>query len=169
MTVTRELVCLVAVLAALASGCSAAQPVAEAVLGKELPCGSPAEADGSIEQVAMPDDSVPSEAEIGALLSEPPSTSFDPAQPVMVLDDRGFPLILGPAWPIEVQRATPQESGFSPLLCQFEISLTDQGLESFNVLASLCFERTAQCPTGRLAVVADGQLIWAPTVQSPSF
>ncbi len=39
----------------------------------------------------------------------------------------------------------------------------------WNVLASECYNATATCPTRQLAIVLDGEVISAPTVQQPSF
>jgi preprotein translocase subunit SecD len=39
----------------------------------------------------------------------------------------------------------------------------------WNILASECFNATATCPTRQLAIVLDGEVISAPTVQQPSF
>ncbi len=39
----------------------------------------------------------------------------------------------------------------------------------WNVLASECYNATAACPTRQLAIVLDGEVISAPTVQQPSF
>ncbi|HEX2785123.1 MAG TPA: protein translocase subunit SecD [Ilumatobacteraceae bacterium] len=39
----------------------------------------------------------------------------------------------------------------------------------WNVLASECYNATATCPTRQLAIVLDGEVISAPTVQQPTF
>jgi preprotein translocase subunit SecD len=39
----------------------------------------------------------------------------------------------------------------------------------WNVLAAECYNATATCPTRQLAIVLDGEVISAPTVQQPSF
>ncbi len=43
------------------------------------------------------------------------------------------------------------------------------GEDVWNVLASECYNATATCPTRQLAIVLDGEVISAPTVQQPSF
>jgi preprotein translocase subunit SecD len=43
------------------------------------------------------------------------------------------------------------------------------GVDKWNVLASECYNATALCPTRQLAIVLDGEVISAPTVQQPSF
>jgi preprotein translocase subunit SecD len=51
------------------------------------------------------------------------------------------------------------------------VSLNIKGddLPLFNEVAAACFGRTAECPTGRLAIVLDGEVQSAPTIQEPSF
>ena len=39
----------------------------------------------------------------------------------------------------------------------------------WNAAAATCFERSEECPTGRLAIVADGVIVSAPTVMTPEF
>ncbi len=43
------------------------------------------------------------------------------------------------------------------------------GEDVWNVLAAECYNATAACPTRQLAIVLDGEVISAPTVQQPSF
>lgn len=50
------------------------------------------------------------------------------------------------------------------------VSLTEgEGTDQWNRLASECFYRQATCPTGQLAIVMDGVVQSAPTVQEPNF
>lgn len=44
-----------------------------------------------------------------------------------------------------------------------------EGIDQFNAVASLCFNRTNVCPSQRLGIVLDGQVISAPTIQVASF
>ncbi len=44
-----------------------------------------------------------------------------------------------------------------------------EGIDQFNAVASLCFNRTSVCPSQRLGIVLDGQVISAPTIQTDSF
>jgi preprotein translocase subunit SecD len=44
-----------------------------------------------------------------------------------------------------------------------------KGEDLWNVLASECFNATATCPTRQLAIELDGEVISAPTVQTPTF
>jgi preprotein translocase subunit SecD len=43
------------------------------------------------------------------------------------------------------------------------------GEDLWNVMASECFNATATCPTRQLAIELDGEVISAPTVQTPTF
>ena len=49
--------------------------------------------------------------------------------------------------------------------------LTDDesGIGALNLLAGPCFERTPDCPTGQVAMVLDGKVLSAPTIQAESF
>ena len=49
------------------------------------------------------------------------------------------------------------------------LALTETGLETFNVAAGWCFNRTVECPSAQLALVTDGLVLTAPAVQVPSF
>lgn len=43
------------------------------------------------------------------------------------------------------------------------------GIDQFNAAAAECFNRTATCPQGSLAIVLDSRVVSAPTIQQPSF
>jgi hypothetical protein len=43
------------------------------------------------------------------------------------------------------------------------------GIDDFNELASRCVNRDATCPTGRLAISVDGEVVTAPTVNATHF
>jgi preprotein translocase subunit SecD len=45
----------------------------------------------------------------------------------------------------------------------------EDGIELFNAAARACFGRTAECPTGQLAIVLDGKVVSAPAIQAPDF
>lgn len=50
------------------------------------------------------------------------------------------------------------------------LTFTEEGIDRFNQVAELCFTSAEGiCPTGRLAVLVDGRVVTAPSVQSPSF
>lgn len=55
---------------------------------------------------------------------------------------------------------------------QWTVALEIRGGESidqFNAVAAECFSRAATCPTGRLAIVLDSQVVSAPNIQQPSY
>lgn len=43
------------------------------------------------------------------------------------------------------------------------------GIDRFNRVASKCYDRAAMCPTSMLAIVFDGRVLSAPTIQLPEF
>jgi preprotein translocase subunit SecD len=43
------------------------------------------------------------------------------------------------------------------------------GIDAFNAVAATCFSKGPECPTGQLAITLDGEVISAPTIQTPSF
>jgi preprotein translocase subunit SecD len=43
------------------------------------------------------------------------------------------------------------------------------GEDAFNAVAASCFGGAATCPSQRLAIVVDGRIVTAPTVNVPSF
>jgi len=45
----------------------------------------------------------------------------------------------------------------------------DAGENQWNLLAAQCFQKSATCPTGQIAIVLDGTVISAPVVQTPNF
>jgi preprotein translocase subunit SecD len=49
------------------------------------------------------------------------------------------------------------------------VDLTGEGNTVFNQLAAACFNATASCPSKRIAIVLDGVVQSAPTVQEPQF
>lgn len=49
------------------------------------------------------------------------------------------------------------------------LELSDDELEAFNEAAADCDARARSCPTGRLAIIVDGQVLAAPTVEQPSY
>ena len=54
----------------------------------------------------------------------------------------------------------------------WSISLVIRGgdsIDSFNAIALECFSRTATCPSGRLAIVLDSEVVSAPAIQQASF
>lgn len=49
------------------------------------------------------------------------------------------------------------------------VGLSPDGSSAFDEFAAECFSSTDACPTGQLAIVLNGEVVSAPTVQEPSF
>jgi SecD-like export protein len=49
------------------------------------------------------------------------------------------------------------------------VVLTTPGVDRFNLLASECYSGFDHCPTRQLAIVADGYVVSAPTIEQPEF
>ncbi|MEZ5244745.1 MAG: protein translocase subunit SecD [Acidimicrobiales bacterium] len=50
-----------------------------------------------------------------------------------------------------------------------ELRAGSPGADDFNALATICFTRSADCPTGRIAIEIDGRVESAPAVQGTDF
>ncbi|MFZ6002481.1 MAG: SecDF P1 head subdomain-containing protein [Actinomycetota bacterium] len=48
-------------------------------------------------------------------------------------------------------------------------TVTQDALLAFNDLAEACLQRGPTCPTGQVAIVVDGEVLTAPTIQAPEF
>ena len=95
----------------------------------------------------------------------------DPTQTVLLLDKQGIAYVVGPAGASgkvfkNDARADVQTGEWTVV-----VSLRDgaEGDVQWNKLAADCFNRTEVCPTGQLAMVLDGTVISAPTVNEPEF
>jgi hypothetical protein len=49
------------------------------------------------------------------------------------------------------------------------LTLSADAVRVFNALAAQCFNRALDCPLGQIAVVIDGAVVSAPTIQQPAF
>jgi preprotein translocase subunit SecD len=49
------------------------------------------------------------------------------------------------------------------------VGLSPEGSATFNEFAAECYSSTDACPTSQLAIVLNGEVVSAPTVQEPSF
>ncbi len=50
-----------------------------------------------------------------------------------------------------------------------DVTLTPDGLGNFNLLAAGCYNRVPACATGRVALVVDGAVVFAPTIANATF
>ena len=95
----------------------------------------------------------------------------DPTQTVLLLDKQGIAYVVGPAGASgkvfkNDARADVQTGEWTVV-----VSLRDgaEGDVQWNKMAAACFNRTEVCPTGQLAMVLDGTVISAPSVNEPEF
>ncbi|GJM38317.1 MAG: hypothetical protein DHS20C19_16840 [Acidimicrobiales bacterium] len=83
-------------------------------------------------------------------------------------EDLGVDPVLGDALP-----AGGIESAYAHFADRWTISLTlhagSPGIDDFNGLAGDCFALTPRCPVGLIAIVVDGTVVSAPTVNAPTF
>ncbi|MEM7143089.1 MAG: hypothetical protein AAF548_18855 [Actinomycetota bacterium] len=85
-------------------------------------------------------------------------------------DSLGTPPMLGDPGPDGmVEAATARFS--DPGGWSIDLVLNDgsPGIDDFNELAAECVARSARCPTGRLAIAVDGEVLTAPNVEVASF
>ena len=69
----------------------------------------------------------------------------------------------------DAQRETiPLEQG-GGFAVKLVIKSGETGIDAFNNMASLCVAKAPECPTGRLAIELDGQVVSAPNVEVASF
>ena len=95
----------------------------------------------------------------------------DPTQTVLLLDKNGIAYVVGPAGASgkvfkNDARADVQTGEWAVVV---GLRSGPDGDQLWNKLAAACFNKTAVCPTGQLAMVLDGTVISAPTVNEPEF
>jgi hypothetical protein len=52
---------------------------------------------------------------------------------------------------------------------QVALTLTGDGIGAFNDVAARCHQRDPTCPLGQIALVVDDAIVFAPTIQEPSY
>lgn len=121
----------------------------------------------STTAVATPE-LVTSDAGANLGLGEDPN---DPTQTVLLLDKSGVAYIVGPAGASGKVFKNDARADIDSGQWAVVVGLRSgpDGDQLWNQLASACFNKTAQCPTGQLAMVLDGTVISAPTVNEPEF
>ena len=95
----------------------------------------------------------------------------DPTQTVLLLDKQGVAYVVGPAGASgkvfkNDARADVQTGEWTVVV---SLRSGADGDVQWNKMAATCFNRTEQCPTGQLAMVLDGTVISAPSVNEPEF
>ena len=122
-------------------------------------------------QTALPEDTVIF-CSIGDQSDVTPS---DPETPVLANFVERF--LLGPAGvtpttPLTgaaIQTASAQFTGVANWLVSLSMKAGEEGIDRFNALAARCYSRDSTCPTQRMAIVLDGNVESAPTVNAPGF
>lgn len=109
---------------------------------------------------------------------EPEQDPGDPLAQVVLSDDDGGLYLLGPAFPDglggfasgEVFRNDARADIFDgQWVVVVGLRPGAEGRDRWNGAASQCYSRTDVCPSGQMAIVLDGTVISAPTVQTPIF
>lgn len=95
----------------------------------------------------------------------------DPTQTVLLLDKQGVAYVVGPAGASgkvfkNDARADVQTGEWTVVV---SLRSGADGDVQWNKMAAACFNKTEQCPTGQLAMVLDGTVISAPSVNEPEF
>jgi preprotein translocase subunit SecD len=95
----------------------------------------------------------------------------DPTQTVLLLDKNQIAYVVGPAGASgkvfkNDARADVQTGEWTVVV---SLQSGPDGDVLWNRLAAECFNKTEVCPTGQLAMVLDGTVISAPTVNEPEF
>ncbi len=65
--------------------------------------------------------------------------------------------------------ATAEEGGAGQWQIAIQLRPGPDGVDIFNAVAASCFDRGSSCPSGQLAIVLDGVVLSAPTIQQPTF
>jgi hypothetical protein len=119
--------------------------------------------------VALPDFTGDGELLFRPVLAVLPPDAGDGFEELLPGSD-GFLYELGtplPADLVESARAELDPGGMWTVAIRFREGRP--GVDDFNDVAELCFERAAECPTGQIAMVLEDFVISAPSVQAPSF
>ena len=96
---------------------------------------------------------------------------IDAALPAELSDKDGYLYSLGPSGGSGEVFKNDAKADISSGSWVVVVSLQSgaEGTGKWNALAAQCFDRTASCPSGQLAIVLDGLVISAPTVQERQF
>ena len=122
-----------------------------------------------------PQTATPSDTVIFCDIGDGPPEPEDPDTPVLAnLVPR---YLLGPAEatpgnPLTgaaIQTASATFTGVADWYVSLSMKAGDEGIDRFNALASRCFGRDVTCPSQQMAIVLDGNVESAPTVNAPRF
>ncbi|MEZ5411561.1 MAG: hypothetical protein R2761_26245 [Acidimicrobiales bacterium] len=100
----------------------------------------------------------------------PDATVSQTSEPVVVAAPDGSTLCLGP---VALAGNVVEDAGAVLDPSQewtVDLVFTVEGIDRFNQVAQLCYSSAeGVCPTGLLAIVVDGAVVTAPTIEQPSF
>lgn len=65
--------------------------------------------------------------------------------------------------------ATAEQAAAAAWQIAIQLRPGPDGVDIFNAVAGSCFDQGPSCPSGQLAIVLDGVVMSAPTIQQPSF
>ncbi len=106
---------------------------------------------------------------VAACLEGPVSETPTPTEPGVLADAEGVRYCVGPALSVGIESAAAVVAPFGPSI---EPVLTEAGIDTFNLLAGECFDPTignSSCPSSQIAIVTDGRVLSAPTINAPEF
>ena len=104
----------------------------------------------------------------------------DPSPPrdvtaTVVQCDNGVPVATYSVGPVAVDGSAlaSARATYSPQTSEWVVNPVfrqgAEGIDGFNAIAARCYQRDATCPTGELAIVVNGTVLAAPTIQTPRF
>lgn len=77
---------------------------------------------------------------------------------------------IAPNWPTCFEGDPPSCADINePWLIEPVLEDSANGIGALNTLAEPCLIRAEDCPTGQVAIVIDGEVVSAPTIEAPSF
>ena len=122
-----------------------------------------------------PQTATPSDTVIFCNIGDGPPEPEDPDTPVLAnIVERYLlgPADVSPGTPLTgaaIQTASATLTGVANWIVSLSMKAGEEGIDRFNALASRCFRRDITCPTQRMAIVLDGNVESAPTVNAPEF
>ena len=151
----------------------------EAITDPEVDTGSAPVGDQPLNlatgAASDPQTATPSDTVIFCDIGDGPPEPEDPDTPVLAnLVPRYLlgPAEVGPGTPLTgaaIQTASATFRG----VAEWHVSLTmkagEEGIDRFNALASRCYSGDPTCPSQQMAIVLDGNVESAPTVNAPEF
>ena len=117
----------------------------------------------------------PSDTVIFCDIGDGPPEPEDPDTPVLAnLVPRYLlgPAEVSPGNPLtgaSIQTASASFTGVAEWFVSLTMKAGEEGIDRFNALASQCFRGDTTCPSQQMAIVLDGNVESAPTVNAPEF